>query len=223
MNLTDLSDSQQTVLKKLYQGVLEGDEEECALLAQKTHEEGIPPLEVIDRVLTPALWEVGEAFNRMDIYLPEMVVCADAMQAAIQVLEPFFDKADQRTRGTLVLGTVKGDIHDIGKNIFKVLLEVNGFKVIDLGRDIAPVTFIDQAQDSGADMIAMSGLLSTSLSMMRDTIQILNDDGIRDKFKVIIGGGPTSQKFAEEIGADGYADTAYEGVHLCTEMLAVKA
>ena len=107
MNLNDLSDSQQTVLKELYQGVLDGDEEQCTLMAQKTHEEGIPPLEVIDRVLTPALREVGEAFNRMDIYLPEMVVCADAMQAAIKVLEPFFDKADQRTKGTLVLGTVK--------------------------------------------------------------------------------------------------------------------
>jgi len=223
MNLNDLSDSQQTVLKELYQGVLDGDEEQCTLMAQKTHEEGIPPLEVIDRVLTPALREVGEAFNRMDIYLPEMVVCADAMQAAIKVLEQFFDKADQRTKGTLVLGTVKGDIHDIGKNIFKVLLEVNGFKVIDLGRDIAPVTFIDQAEDSGAEIIAMSGLLSTSLSMMRDTIQILNDDGIRDKFNVIIGGGPTSQNFAEEIGADGYADTAYEGVQLCNEILIVKA
>ena len=100
---------------------------------------------------------------------------------------------------------------------------MNGFKVIDLGRDIAPVTFIDQAEDSGAEIIAMSGLLSTSLSMMRDTIQILNDDGIRDKFNVIIGGGPTSQNFAEEIGADGYADTAYEGVQLCNEILIVKA
>ena len=114
MKINDLPEAQQAVLKELYAGVLEGDEEKCALMAEKSHEEGIPPLDVIDRVLTPALREVGEAFNRMEIYLPEMVTCADAMQAAIQVLEPYFNREDQQVKGTIVLGTVKGDIHDIG-------------------------------------------------------------------------------------------------------------
>ncbi len=219
MILTDLPESQQVILKDLYAAVMEGDEVKCSELANQTHAAGIPPLDVIELALTPALREVGEAFNRMELYLPEMVTCADAMQAALGVLEPYFDKKEQEQKGTLVLGTVKGDIHDIGKNIFKVLLEVNGYKVIDVGRDVPPVTFIDQAQNNGANIIAMSGLLSTSLSMMRDTIKIMIDDDIRSDFRVIIGGGPTSQKFAEEIGADGYANTAYEGVQLCDQLL----
>jgi methanogenic corrinoid protein MtbC1 len=155
----------------------------------------------------------------MDVFLPEMLVCAETMQVAVQVLEPYFNKMDQKTSGVVILGTVKGDIHDIGKNIFKALLEVNGFEVVDIGRDVAPTVFIDEAVKREAQFIAMSGLLSTSLAMMRDTIQILIDDGIRDQFKVIIGGGPTSQLYADKIGADGYADTAYDGVKLCNKLL----
>ena len=222
MNIINLSESQQALMKGLYAAVIEGDEEKCVEFAQKTYAAEIPPLYVIEHCLTPAVREVGEAFNRMELFLPEMLTSAEAMKAAVQELQPYFDKKDQETKGTIVLGTVKGDIHDIGKNIFQALLDVNGYRVIDVGRDIPPTTFIDQAESMGANIIAMSGLLSTSLSMMRDTIQILVDDGIRDKYIVIIGGGPTSQMFAEEIGADGYADTAYEGVLLCNRLLGIK-
>ncbi len=222
MKMSELPAPQKALLENLYAAVLEGDEEKCRTLAQESCEMGIPPLDVIELCLTPALREVGEAFNRMEVFLPEMLVCAEAMQAAVEVLEPYFDKKDQYTKGVVILGTVKGDIHDIGKNIFKALLEVNGYQVVDVGRDIAPTVFIDEALSKKAHIIAMSGLLSTSLAMMRDTIQMMKDDGVREQFKVIIGGGPTSQTYAEKIGADGYADTAYEGVELCDQLLGLR-
>jgi corrinoid protein of di/trimethylamine methyltransferase len=219
MKMSELSETQKALLDELHDAVINGDEVRCKALALETYEVGIPPLDVIEICLSPALREVGEAFNRMDVFLPEMLVCAETMQVAVQVLEPYFNKMDQKTSGVVILGTVKGDIHDIGKNIFKALLEVNGFEVVDIGRDVAPTVFIDEAVKREAQFIAMSGLLSTSLAMMRDTIQILIDDGIRDQFKVIIGGGPTSQLYADKIGADGYADTAYDGVKLCNKLL----
>jgi dimethylamine corrinoid protein len=219
MKKSELSETQKALLDDLYDAVINGDDVRCKALAQETYDVGIPPLDVIEMCLTPALREVGEAFNRMDVFLPEMLVSAESMQIAVQVLEPYFDKKDQQTNGVVVLGTVKGDIHDIGKNIFKALLEVNGFEVVDMGRDIAPTQFIDEAIKRRAQIIAMSGLLSTSLTMMRDTVQILKDDGLREQFKIIIGGGPTSQLYADKIGADGYADTAYEGVKLCNKLL----
>lgn len=221
MKLTDFNEAQQMSLKELHDAVMEGDEVKCASGAMKSLGAGIAPLDIIEHCLTPTIREVGEAFNRMDLFLPEMLSCAEAMEAAIKVLEPHFDRKEMGTKGTIILGTVKGDIHDIGKNIFRALLDVNGYKVIDIGRDIAPAAFVDQAQNVGADIIAMSGLLSTSLSMMRDTIQMMVGDGIREKYKVIIGGGPTSQSFADKIGADGYADTAYDGVLLCNRLLNV--
>jgi corrinoid protein of di/trimethylamine methyltransferase len=219
MKMSELSETQKALLDELHDAVINGDEVRCKALALETYKIGIPPLDVIEICLSPALREVGEAFNRMDVFLPEMLVCAETMQVAVQVLEPYFNKMDQKTSGVVILGTVKGDIHDIGKNIFKALLEVNGFEVVDIGRDVAPTVFIDEAVKREAQFIAMSGLLSTSLAMMRDTIQILIDDGIRDQFKVIIGGGPTSQLYADKIGADGYADTAYDGVKLCNKLL----
>jgi corrinoid protein of di/trimethylamine methyltransferase len=219
MKLTDFNEAQQALLKDLHDAVMEGDEAKCVADAEKSFAAGIAPLDIIEHCLTPTIREVGEAFNRMDLFLPEMLSCAEAMEAAIKVLEPHFDRKEMGTKGTIILGTVKGDIHDIGKNIFRALLDVNGYKVIDIGRDIAPAAFVDQAQNVGANIIAMSGLLSTSLSMMRDTIQMMVGDGIREKYKVIIGGGPTSQSFADKIGADGYADTAYDGVLLCNRLL----
>ncbi len=221
MKKLNLSSLQQDLLDDLYQAVLAGDEAKCKAYTLSAYEQGIAPLDIIDSCLTAALREVGEAFNRLDIFLPEMLICAEAMQSAVKVLEPYFDTKSQDKKCVIILGTVKGDIHDIGKNIFRVLLEVNGYQVIDIGRDIAPTVFIDEAINKNAAIIAMSGLLSTSLSMMRDTIQLMIDDGVRDQFRVIIGGGPTSHTFAEKIGADGYADTAYEGVQLCDKLLEI--
>ncbi len=215
----ELSDEHREILTALHDSVLEGDDERSVSAAEASVGAGIAPIVSIEQGLTPGIREVGDRFGRMELFLPEMVLSARAMQAAIAVLEPHFAAGEAHNKGTLVIGTVKGDIHDIGKNIAKALLTVNGYKVIDLGRDVSLTNFIDTAESEGADIIGMSGLLSTSLPLMRDTIQLMGDDGVREKYRVIIGGGPTSQDYADRIGADGYADTAFDGVGLCNRLL----
>ena len=211
--------SEKVILKKLYDSVLNGDIIKAAEAAQESLDAKITPLKAIDDGMSPAIKEVGERFGRGEMFLPEMVSSADAMEAALAVLEPFFEGDEGDKKGKVMIGTVQGDIHDIGKNIVIALLKVNGFDVIDIGRDIASTDFVDKAVDLDVDIIGLSGLLTTSLPMMRDIIQMLDDDGVRDQYKVIIGGGPTSQEYADEIGADGYGETAYSAVELCDQIL----
>jgi corrinoid protein of di/trimethylamine methyltransferase len=217
--MSDNAPEQQTVLRELHDAVIEGDEERSRAAAEKSLELGIPPLTAVEEGLAPGIREVGDRFGRMELFLPEMVLSARSMQAAVEILEPHFAVGDSIKKGTVVLGTVKGDIHDIGKNITKVLLQVNGYNVIDLGRDVPLTNFIDEAEKAGAQIIGMSGLLSTSLPLMRDMIRLMKDDNVREKYKVVIGGGPTSKEYAAKIGADGYADTAYQAVLLFNSFL----
>jgi corrinoid protein of di/trimethylamine methyltransferase len=219
--ITSLNHSE--ILRELHDSVVEGDDERCVAAAERSLEAGMLPLDAIEQGLTPGIREVGDRFGRMELFLPEMVLSARAMQGAIAVLEPHFAAGETTVKGKVVIGTVKGDIHDIGKNIAKVLLTVNGYEVIDLGRDVPLTDFIDISEKEEAQIIGMSGLLSTSLPLMRDTIQLMHDDEVRDKYKVIIGGGPTSQAYADRIGADGYADTAFEGVDLCDRLVGIEA
>lgn len=219
MSEQTISGKQQAILDQLYDAVLNGETDRCVAAAEQSLEAGIPPLMAIVQGLTPGIREVGDRFGRMELFLPEMVLSAKAMQAAVAVLEPHFSPEESIEKGTVVLGTVKGDIHDIGKNITKALLKVNGYNVVDLGRDVALTDFIDTAEKVGAKVIGMSGLLSTSLPLMRDTIRLMHDDEVREKYIVLIGGGPTSQEYADRIGADGYADTAYDAVRLCNRLL----
>ena len=219
MSTSEITPEQQAILDELYASVLEGEQERCAAAAEKSLTAGIPPLTAIEKGLTPGIREVGDRFGRMELFLPEMVLSARAMQAAVAIMEPHFAAGDVIQKGTVVIGTVKGDIHDIGKNIVKALLKVNGYNVIDLGRDVPLTQFIDVAEKEGAQIVGMSGLLSTSLPLMRDTIRLMHDDQVRQKYKVLIGGGPTSQDYASKIGADGYADTAYEAVLLCNRLM----
>ncbi len=211
--------SEKAILKKLYEDVLEGNPASAAEAAQQALDAGLTPLTAIDDGMSPAIKEVGERFGRGEMFLPEMVASADAMEAALAILEPHFESDEGSKKGKVLIGTVKGDIHDIGKNIVIALLKVNGFDMIDIGRDVASTDFVDKAVELGVEIIGLSGLLTTSLPMMRDIIQMLEDDGVRDQHKVIIGGGPTSQEYADEIGADGYGDTAYSAVELCDQML----
>jgi 5-methyltetrahydrofolate--homocysteine methyltransferase len=217
--MSERTDEQKALLHNLYEAVLAGDEDRCRALAEQSLALGLPPLAAVEEGLTPAIREVGDRFGRMELFLPEMVLSAQAMQAAVAILEPHFSAGESVKKGRVIIGTVKGDIHDIGKNITKVLLKVNGYEVFDLGRDVPLTQFIDEAEKVGAQIIGMSGLLSTSLPLMRDTIRLMHDDDVRGKYKVIIGGGPTSKEFAAKIGADGYADTAYQAVLLCNELL----
>ncbi len=211
--------SEKEILQQLYESVLQGDAAKAVEAAQQALDAGISPLQAIEKGMTPAIQEVGDRFGKGEMFLPEMVTSADAMEAALGILEPFFEGDEGSKKGKVLIGTVQGDIHDIGKNIVIALLKVNGFDVIDIGRDIASTDFVDKAVDLGVEVIGLSGLLTTSLPMMRDIIQMLDDDGVRDQYKVIIGGGPTSQEYADEIGADGYGETAYSAVQLCNELL----
>ncbi|GMQ94880.1 MAG: corrinoid protein [Acidimicrobiia bacterium] len=217
------TDEERALFAEMFDAVMAGDEEKSVAAAEAALEAGVSPLTSIEEGLTPGIREVGDRFGRMEMFLPEMVLSARAMQAAVDVLEPYFADDESITKGKVIIGTVKGDIHDIGKNIARALLTVNGYEVIDLGRDVALTDFIDVAETEGADVIGMSGLLSTSLPLMRDTIKMMHDDEVRDKYHVIIGGGPTSQEYADEIGADGYAETAFDGVDLCDRLLGVES
>ena len=208
------------ILKALYDAVFKGDKKKARLSAQQSIEAGIPPLESIEEGLSPGIKEVGERFNRMEMFLPDMVFSTEAIEAAIEVLEPHLKGENLKKKGKVIIGTVKGDIHDIGMNIVIALLKANGYEVISLGRDVPSTEFIDKAVETGAQIIGMSGLLSTSLPMMRDVIQLMTEEGVRDKIKVIIGGGPTSQGFADKIDADGYGETANDAVKLCDHFLA---
>lgn len=212
--------SEKDILKKLYDGVLGGVMDSAAEAAQEAIDAGITPLKAIDDGMSPAIKEVGERFGRGEMFLPEMVSSADAMEAALAILEPHFEGDEGDKKGKVLIATVQGDIHDIGKNIVVALLKVNGFDVIDIGRDIASTDIVDKSVELGVEIIGLSGLLTTSLPMMRDIIQMLDDDGVRDQYKVIIGGGPTSQEYADEISADGYGETAYNAVELCNQLLA---
>ena len=214
--------SEKEILQQLYDGVLKGDKVKTAAAAEQGLDTNISPLAAIEKGMTPAIKEVGDRFGRMEMFLPEMVASAEAMEAGLEILEPYFEGDEGEKRGKVLIGTVQGDIHDIGKNIVIALLKVNSYEVIDIGRDIASTEFVDKAVDLGVDIIGLSGLLTTSMPMMRDVIQMLGDDGVRDQYKVIIGGGPTSQEYADEIGADGYGETAFSAVELCSQLIGEK-
>lgn len=211
--------SDKEILEQLFEGVLKGDKAKTIEAANQSLEADISPQQAIEKGMTPAIKEVGDRFGRMEMFLPEMVASAEAMEAALEILEPHFEGDEAAKKGKVLIGTVQGDIHDIGKNIVIALLKVNGYEVIDIGRDIASTEFVDKAVDLSVDIIGLSGLLTTSMPMMRDIIQMLSDDGVRDQYKVIIGGGPTSQEYADEIGADGYGETAYSAVDLCGQLI----
>ena len=203
------------ILKGLYESVVSGDKDKAVLFTEQSIEAEIAPVDAIDNGLALGIKEVGDRFGRWEMFLPEMVASADAMEAAVKILEPYFEGEDTRKKGKIVIGTVQGDIHDIGMNIVIALLKVNSYEIIELGRDVPGPDFVDKAVETGAQIIGMSGLLTTSMPIMRDVIQMFVDGGDRDKFKIIIGGGPTSTEYADEIGADGYGETANDAVNLC--------
>jgi 5-methyltetrahydrofolate--homocysteine methyltransferase len=162
---------------------------------------------------------VGVRFKNCEIYVPEVLVSARAMHAGMEILEPLLAASGVKARGTFVVGTVKGDLHDIGKNLVKALLQAYGFKVIDLGVDVTVKEFVNTAEKENANIIASSTLITTSLPYQRQMIQLLQDSGRREKFFIILGGGPVTPKWATDIGADGYGNSAQDAVELCRELM----
>jgi corrinoid protein of di/trimethylamine methyltransferase len=204
----------QELFGKLTQALVDLNEDEVLALSKQGIEENIDPQQLIEQGLLPGMQQVGDEFESEEKFLPEMMQAANIFQSAMDIIQPKIEEmggASQKI-GTVVLGTVKGDMHYIGKNIFKVLLETSGFTVHDLGVDVDPFSFIDKAEQTNADIIAMSALLTTTLVGQRDMIEALNEQGKRDKYKIMVGGGAVTPDWVKEIQADAYSETAFGAV-----------
>jgi len=209
------------IFGQLKQAIVDQDQEAVVAAVNQALADGIAPKTIIDDGLLPGLNVIGEQFECEDIFLPELMQAALAFQEAMAILEPKIKESggEGPKKGKIVLGTVKGDLHSIGKNILKLLFETSGYEVWDLGIDVDLFQFVDKAKEVDADIIAMSALLTTTLVGQRDVIEALKDQGTRDRFKVIIGGGATTSEWADTIGADGWAGTAYEAVNLANRLV----
>ncbi len=207
---------QHQLLDDLTKAMISLDSEEVVSKTEKSLAEGISPLEVIQNGLMPGLNEIGELFEAEEIFLPELMKSAQVFKRAMDILRPRIQAqgAGVEKKGTVVIGTVKGDQHYIGKDIVKLLMETAGFEVHDLGVDVDPFAFIVKAEEVNADIIALSALLTTTLVGQKDIIEALEGQGKREKYKVIVGGGAVTQSWSDEIGADGYAENAYGAVGL---------
>jgi corrinoid protein of di/trimethylamine methyltransferase len=211
------------LLDEIVEATVVGDEDRCVALAHQVLEQGMEPFHAILEGFVRGMFIVGEKFSRMEYYLPELMQCADAMKAAVDVLKPHLGKSDNSgIQGTIVLGTIQGDLHDLGKNIVKIMLQAAGFTVHDLGYDIPVRQFIEKAEELNADIIAASAILTTTMAYMPDLADLLGEMGIRDKFRIMIGGAPVTQEFTEEAGADGYGKDAAEAVEVAKRLMLEK-
>jgi len=212
--------SENEALKGIEEAIVRGDKERSSQLVQETLGE-IDSLTVIDRGMMPAMEKVGDRFTCGEIFLPEMLMAAEAWNEAMRLLKPKLLEAGEGVAkiGTVVIGTVQSDVHEIGKNIVATLLNTAGFEVHDLGVNIPASTFIGKAEEVNADIIAASAIMTTTMTYQRDIFEHLRASGLRDKYIVLVGGGVVNQKWADEIGADGYGETAVEGVRLAKELL----
>jgi corrinoid protein of di/trimethylamine methyltransferase len=211
----------EAVHEQLKQSIVDQDEAAVLDAVDKALAGGMSAQEIIDKGLLPGLNVIGEQFESEDIFLPELMQAALAFQSAMGVLEPLIKEqgGSGPKKGTIVIGTVKGDLHSIGKNILKLLFETSGFEVHDLGIDVDLFKFIDKAKETNADIIAISALLTTTLIGQRDVIDALKDQGTREMYKVLVGGGATTKEWADSIGADGWSANAYDAVNLATSLV----
>jgi 5-methyltetrahydrofolate--homocysteine methyltransferase len=206
-------------LADLSQVIQEGDSDKVVELVQKALEDKIEPMEIVNKGLLPPMDVIGEKFEREEIFLPELVISAQAMKVGMDILRPILTKAGQKPRAKIVIGTVEGDMHDIGKNLVGMILQGAGFEVIDLGTDVQSKKFIHALKENDVPLLGLSALLTTTMIEMKTVIDDLVKEGMREKVKVIIGGAPTSQEFASEIGADGYAPDAISAKDKINELL----
>ncbi len=209
------------LLAQLTQSVLVGEREVAARLTRDALAAGVEPLTVIDRGLVPGMDQAGEKFSTGEYFLPNLLIAARAMQDSMTILEPELLSRDEQiaNAGTVVIGTVHGDIHEIGKSLVGTMFTANGFKVHDLGVDVPVETFVNTVRDTGADILGLSALLTTTMVVQREVIEALSEAGLRKNVKVLVGGAPVSAAWAQEIGADGYADDAVAAVRLAQQVL----
>ena len=216
--------SDKPIFEQLKNAIIAGDKSSLEQGIGAALKEGVTPSDIIEKGMSPGMKEVGERFARYEIYLPEMMMAAEAWEGAMQVLEPkLLESGGERKKaGRVVIGTVKGDIHSIGKNIVGALLKMSGFEVFDLGVDVNASAFVTKAEEVGADIIAASALMSTTIPQQKSIIEHLEARGARGKYCVLVGGGSTSQEWADSIGADGYGRTAGDAATLALKAVAQK-
>ncbi len=212
-----------TELKKLYEAILSGDNKTALAVTQQAVAEGVQPMELITNYMIPAMSEVGRRFECEEYYVPELLLAARAMKGSLEVLRPLLAASGAQPLARVVIGTVKGDLHDIGKNLVSSMLEGGGFEVIDLGTDVTPQQFIEAVQSHNANIVALSALLTVTMPMMKNTIDALTQASLRNRVKVMVGGAPVTRDFADSIGADGYSETATGAVTLARQLSAAMA
>jgi len=215
-----MSQNEDDLYKALSDAVVGMDEDHARELSIEAVERGFDAYITIERGLVDGMGRAGELFEAEEYFIPELLLCSDAMYAGLDILRPHLkvEDANQR-RFKVVIGVVEGDTHDIGKNLVKIMLEASGFEIVDLGRDIPPQRFVDEAVKAKASVIALSTLMTTTMDGMAEVIKLLEKANVRERFKVIVGGGPISQSFANRIGADGYAAGAPAAVKLVKQLI----
>ncbi|MDR1252894.1 MAG: corrinoid protein [Treponema sp.] len=207
------------LLNKLADSVVDMDEEGAVRYSNQAVEENVDAYIAIDKGLAKGMERAGKLFDEEEYFVPELIICSDAMNAGIAVLKPHLKQENLSAKHKGVIGVIEGDTHDIGKNLVRIMLEASGFEILDLGRDVPPQVFVDKAEEIGAELILLSSLMTTTMDNMEEVIKILVRRGIRDKYKVAVGGGPISQAFADRIGADGYSKNANDAVRLCGALI----
>ena len=208
-------------LRQLEEAIEAGEEEKAPRLARRLLDLGVDPAEITD-ALSRAMSRLGEEFHRLDIFVPDLLIAADAFEAVMQIVAPALLESGSRAedKGAVVIGVVEGDIHSLGKDLVRVMLAADGFHVHDLGRDVKAGRFLEAAREHDAAIIALSSLMTTTMGQMKEVVDLLAREGMRDHYKVIVGGAPITQQFADIIGADGYAEDAPGAVALANRLVA---
>ena len=215
--------TKEELLKALSDCVVDMEDEEVNDVAKEYVEAGYPAIDGILEGLVDGMNKAAQLYEEEEYYIPELLICSDAMYNGLEILKPYLEQNDTDEKCKVVIGVVEGDTHDIGKNLVRIMLEAAGYEMYDLGRDVKLDSFVEKAKEVGADVVAMSTLMSTTMPGMGKVVDMLKEAGIRDNVKVIIGGAPLSWAYAKKIGADGYSDNAVEAVRLVEDLLAGKA
>jgi corrinoid protein of di/trimethylamine methyltransferase len=206
-------------LQRLYDAILEGDAKAAKAVTEQALAAGADPLELVTKYMVPAMDEVGKRFECEEYFVPELLISARAMKGALEMIRPLLAARGAQPAGRVAIGTVKGDLHDIGKNLVASMLEGGGFEVYDLGADVPPEKFVAAVNEKGANVVCLSALLTVTMPAMKTTIEALRSAGVRDKVKVLVGGAPVTSQYATEIGADGYGENAIAAVSLARQLV----
>ena len=208
-----------TDLKNLYEAIIDGNLDLSVNTTRQALNDGVDPQVIIHDYMVAAMERIGYMFEKCEVFVPELLLAARAMKGSLEILQPLLTASGSEPNGKIIIGTVQGDLHDIGKNIVSSMLEGAGFNVINLGNDVSPQQFVNAIKEHHPDIIAMSALLTTTMTAMESTINSLRDAGLRDNVKVIIGGAPVTKSYSDQIGADGYSNNANGAVKLARSLL----